>query len=134
MKILSYAISILLIVSLLGVNTNAATADPVSPLWDAMARVEVAVNFSGNSGVATVDVSGIHGITNQIDAILVVYEVVDGEWVYVDSTGGSASTALGLQVNFNAVSGTTYVAEAIITAYSSEGSETDSITDTSTCP
>lgn len=133
-KVLSFTISVVLIVSLFVVHVNAALPDEISPLWDAMAAIEVSVGFVGHEGIASADVSGIHGITNQIDAILILYEEVDGELVYIDSTSGSGVTALGLEIYFDAESGSTYVAELIVTAYNSEGSETESFTDTNTCP
>lgn len=133
-KFLSFSLSVLLMLSLLVVSANAAVANPDSLLWDAMGAVEVSVTFVGNNGMAIANISGIHGITNQLDAIMIVYQEVDGELIYIDSTGGSAETALRLRVDFDAESGATYVAEVIVTAYSSEGSETETISDTNTCP
>ena len=133
-KILSCLISIMIIMAMFTMNVHSALPGALSPMWDVLSTIEINVNFVGGDGTAIANITGVYGYTNQIDAIMIVYQEVDGELIYIDSTGGSAETALRLRVDFDAESGATYVAEVIVTAYSSEGSETETISDTNTCP
>ncbi|MBQ8397849.1 MAG: hypothetical protein IJX53_06605 [Clostridia bacterium] len=135
-RIISFVLAVL-ITSMLVIPTLAATVTPgetVSPYWSNMSSIIVEVSFPNGTGSATVDVGRVFGVTTSIEGTLTVYEDVDGEWVFVDSVSGSSVRSLGLELYFNATSGTTYKAVADITAYSSTGSESDSISDTETCP
>lgn len=137
MKKLMSLILAVLMMSAMMIPSFAAVITPgesISPNWNYMSTVTVEVSFLGTAGCATVDVSRIFGVTTSLEGVLTVYEDVDGEWVYVDSVSGSSTRSLGLELYFTATSGTTYMAVADITAYSSTGSESDSLTDTETCP
>ena len=137
MKKLMSLILAMLMMSVFVVSASAAVVAPgetVTPYWNNISSITVEVSFPNGTGSATVDVSRVYGVTTSIEGTLTLYKYVNGDWVYMDSTSGSSERALGLELYFDAVGGTTYKAVADITAYSSTESESASISDTETCP
>lgn len=135
-KVLSLFISVLMTASLM-LNISASVIDPgnmVAPCWAYMSNMDVDLNFSGETGIATVTVSRIYGVTTLLECTLTVYEKVGTRWVEVDSISDSSTRTLFLELNFDAESGITYKAEIEVTAYSSNASESDSASKTKTCP
>lgn len=133
-KILS-AILIITMVMVMSVSTSALAIEPtIQPLWETMSSIHVLVNFSGTTGRATATVGRIYGITTEIEGTLTVYEVDGDDWIYIDSIYGSSTRSLGIDLEFDATSGTEYVAVLEVTAYSETTSETHTATDYGTCP
>jgi len=117
-------------------SVEAERNDPnegIEVCWENMGTASVGVHFNGTSGTASVTVDRIFGVTTSLEATLTVYKKVGTRWVYVTSTSGSSSRQLNLEVDFPGVSGVEYKAEADIAAYGPNGSESDTIEDTTVC-
>jgi len=136
MKKLISLFLVILMVSMFVVPSSAAVIpdETVMPCWNNISTVTVEVCFPNGNGTATVDVSRVYGVTTSIAGTLTLYKLVNGEWIYMDSTSGSSTRALCLELYFDAVSGVTYKAVADITAYSNTEVETESLSDIETCP
>lgn len=134
-KVISLILAVLMLVSLptaMYANEN----DPdsgITPYWDNMDLIEVGLSFNGTSGTATVTVDRVFGITTSIEGTLTVYKKVGNDWVYVDSTSGTSTRQLNLDLTFTGSKGTTYKAVADITANGTGGSESASVEKEKTC-
>lgn len=136
MKKVLTALLAMLVVITFSVNAIAATGDDliITPYWNYMDSIEVDVNFLSNTGKATATITRIYGVTTSLEATLSVYKQVGSDWIFIDSTSGSSTRALGLELGFNAESGVTYKAVVDVTAYGNGGSETDTAEKIKTCP
>lgn len=136
MKKLISLFLVILMVSMFVVPSSAAVIpdETVMPCWNNISNVIVEVCFPNGNGTATVDVMRVYGVTTSISATLTLYKLVNGQWIYMDSTSGSSTRSLGLELYFDADSGVTYKAVADITAYSNTEVETESLSDIETCP
>ena len=136
MKKVLTALLAMLVVITFSVNAIAATGDDliITPYWNYMDSIEVDVNFLSNTGKATATITRIYGVTTRLEATLSVYKQVGSDWIFIDSTSGSSTRALGLELDFNAESGVTYKAVVDVTAYGNGGSETDTAEKIKTCP
>ena len=136
MKKLTSLFLALLMLSVFVIPSSAAVIpdETVTPYWNNISSVTVEVSFLNGVGAATVDISRVFGVTTSIEATLSLYKLVNGQWVFMDSTSGSSTRALGLELYFDAVSGVTYKAVADITAYSNTEVETETLSDIETCP
>lgn len=136
MKKVLTALLAMLVVITFSVNAIAATGDDliITPYWNYMDSIEVDVNFLSNTGKATATITRIYGVTTSLEATLSVYKQVGSDWIFIDSTSGSSTRALGLELDFNAESGVTYKAVVDVTAYGNGGSETDTAEKIKTCP
>lgn len=127
-----------LIITALSLNVCAAaidSGDVITPNWSYMNSIDVNIVFSGNNGIAKVDVERYALMTRLLTATLTVYKKVNSNWVYVDSIYGSSTRTLSIDLDFAAESGVTYKAVADVTAYgTSGGSESDTISRTEICP
>ena len=135
-KVLSCILAIMMMATMT-FNAYAAVIDQgniVAPCWAYMNSIEVNINFSDTVGTATATISRIYGVTTLLEGTLTVYEKVGTRWVEVDSVSASSTRLLTLELDFNAVSGTTYKAEVEVTAYGSSGSESDSVSKSNICP
>ncbi|MBQ3126684.1 MAG: hypothetical protein IJC15_06395, partial [Clostridia bacterium] len=108
--------------------------ETVTPCWNNISSVTVEITFPNGNGIAVVDVTRVYGVTTSISGTLSLYKLVNGQWVFMDSTSGSSTRALRLELYFDAVSGVTYKAVADITAYSNTEVETETLSDIETCP
>lgn len=139
-NIMKRFISVLLAILMTAVMTLTTSAalpgggTTVQPMWEYMDAMTVDLGFSGTNGTAVGTVSRIFSVTTRLEGTLTVYEVVDGEWIYVDSTSGSSTRSLALDLEFTGNSGSEYIAVFEVTAYSGTLSESDSATHTATCP
>ena len=126
----------MLVVITFSVNAIAAIGDDliITPYWNYMDSIEVDVNFLSNTGKATATITRIYGVTTSLEATLSVYKKVGSDWTFIDSTSGSSTRTLGLELDFNAESGVTYKAVVDVTAYGNGGSETDTAEKIKTCP
>ena len=124
------------VILIFSVGTIAATGGDqiITPYWNYMNRIEVDVNFLSNTGKATATITRIYGVTTSLEATLSVYKKVGSDWTFIDSTSGSSTRTLGLELDFNAESGVTYKAVVDVTAYGNGGSETDTAEKIKTCP
>ena len=117
-----------------GVSAKMPDGGIVSPQWEYMSTADVSISFTGTSGKASVYVSRIYQVTTELAGTITVYKQVGNTWEYVASNSGSSTRSLSVSVEFTAEKGATYKAVADITAYGSTGSESDTISDTATCP
>ncbi|MBO4946556.1 MAG: hypothetical protein J6C88_03305 [Lachnospiraceae bacterium] len=106
----------------------------VMPCWSYMNGISIGIYFNGTKGVADVTVSDIYGVTTYLDATVNVYRRTGGDWTLIASTTQSGTSTLYIDVDFTAVYGQTYKAEAIVTAYGDDGSETDTVSTQGNCP
>lgn len=133
-KILSLILAIVMVMTM-SVSTSALAIEPtIQPRWDTMGSIKVSVDFSGTTGTATATISRLAGITTMIEGTLTVYEVDGNDWIYIDSEYGSSTRSLGIDIEFDATSGTEYVAVLEVTAYSNTTSDSHTATDYGTCP
>ncbi len=118
-----------------GVSAKMPDGGIVSPQWEYMSNADVSISFTGTSGKASVTVVRIYQVTTELAGTITVYKQVgEDAWEYVASNSGSSVRSLSVSVDFTAEKGATYKAVADITAYGSTGSESDTISDTATCP
>ena len=131
------AILLVLVMSLscmVGVSAATGDGNMIVPFWNYMDSIEVSVDFSGTAGTASVEVTRIFGVTTSLEATLTVYKLVGSEWVFVDDASGNSTRMLAVELDFTAESGVTYKAEANVTAYGANGSETETVSQTKKCP
>ena len=134
-KILSALLAVIVILTF-SAGSVAAKGDDwgITPYWHYMHSIEVDVNFLSNTGKAPATITRIYGVTTSLEATLSVYKKVGSDWTFIDSTSGSSTRTLGLELDFNAESGVTYKAVVDVTAYGNGGSETDTAEKIKTCP
>ena len=115
-KLVVSAILLAALMSALCVNIFAGN-DMIAPTWNSILSVKVDLNFDGNEGWASGEAIQKSTAT-AIDAYLYVYKLVEDEWVYVDGWYDlSFDGVLEMDKTFTGVSGVTYKAELIVTAY-----------------
>lgn len=115
-KLIVSAILFAALMSALCVNIFAGN-DLIAPTWNSILSVTVDLNFDGNEGCASGEAIKKSTAT-AIDAYLYVYKLVEDEWVYVDGWYDlSFDGVLEMDKTFTGVSGVTYKAELIVTAY-----------------
>lgn len=115
-KLIVSAILLAALMSALCVNIFAGN-DMIAPTWNSIYSVKVNLYFDGNEGCALGDATKKPTAT-AIDAYLYVYKLVEDEWVYVDGWYDlSFDGVLEMDKTFTGVSGVTYKAELIVTAY-----------------
>lgn len=130
-RITAVLLSILMVMSM-SVQINAAA---VTPRWSNMTQVTIDIEFSDdNVGNASVLASKVFGITTSIEGTLHIYYDDNGSWKYLNGASGEENGSLYLEVEFDAESGTKYLAVADLTAHSKTSSESETLTKTSTCP
>lgn len=132
-----FALWIALILVVTPVQLDAATLDPgnqVMPCWEYMHAITIGLNFNDTIGFADITVTPLNGITTYLEATLNVYRRTGGDWTLIASTSNSGSSTLFVDLQFNAVYGQTYKAEATVTAYGDDGSETDTVSTQGNCP
>ena len=93
-------------------------------------NLSIADGNTGATGTATKKSSA-----SSIEGTLVVYEQCGNNWIKVDEVYKSVTRgSLAVQIDFVAVSGTTYKAVWTVTAYTNGVGETVVIEDIKTCP
>lgn len=111
----------------------AALPETVQPRWTSIAIIELDIAFVGSDGNAT-GLARKQSTATNIEGILTVYKLVDGEWVFVDDTSGEKPVGtLALSVDFYAEEGVTYKAEFEVTAYTGNSPETETVEHIETC-
>ena len=69
-----------------------------------------------------------------MEGTLTVYEIINGNWVYVDSASGSTTgNSLAVTVQFKGVGGRSYKAVFEVTAYKDGVAESDTSTAYKNC-
>ena len=116
-----------------GVYAQIPDGGIVAPQWLCMSDASVNISFSGTSGTANVTVGRINKVTTKLEGTITVYKQVGNKWEYVASNSDSSTRGLSVSVSFTGESGATYKAVADITAYSSTGSESDSLSKQAVC-
>ena len=113
-----------------GVYAQIPDGGIVAPQWLYMSDASVNISFSGTSGTANVTVGRINKVTTKLEGTITVYKQVGNKWA---SNSDSSTRGLSVSVSFTGESGATYKAVADITAYSSTGSESDSLSKQAVC-
>lgn len=135
-KLIVSAILLAVLMSALCVNIFAGN-DMIAPAWNSILSVKVNLKFDGNEGSALGDATK-KSIATAIDAYLYVYKLVEDEWVYVDGWYDlSFDGVLEMDKTFTGVSGVTYKAEFIVTAYTGgfgKNPETTTVERIKVCP
>lgn len=135
-KLIVSAVLLAALMSALCVNIFAGN-DLIAPQWNSIISVEVYLEFDGNEGHALGDAEKTYTAT-AIDAYLYVYKLVEDEWVYVDGWYDlKFDGALSMDKTFTGVSGVTYKAEFIVTAYTGgfkKNPETTTVDYIAVCP
>lgn len=75
----------------LAVGVNAALPETVEPMWDNITRMTNLFSFNGSSGTSSCTLVARSGTTS-IEGTITIYQQIDGEWVFVDSTSDSSSS------------------------------------------
>ena len=116
-----------------GVSAIMPVGGIIAPLWLYMSDADVDISFNGTSCTASVSVGRIYQVTTKLEGTITVYKQVGDDWEYVASNSDSSTRGLSVSVSFTGESGATYKAVADITAYSSTGSESDSLSKQAVC-
>ncbi len=115
--------------SVFGINATAVT-----PRWVSILSMEVDMAFDGNEG----DVSGIamkQSTASKIEGTVYVYKLVGEDWIYVDEWYNSKTRGtLAVGDTFPCESGVTYKAVFVVTAYTGNTPETETVEYIDTCP
>lgn len=135
-KLVVSAVLLAALMSALCVNIFAGN-DLIAPTWNSILSVKVNLKFDGNEGCASGEAIQKSTAT-AIDAYLYVYKLVEDEWVYVDGWYDlSFDGVLEMDKPFTGVSGVTYKAEFIVTAYTggyNKNPETTTVERIRVCP
>lgn len=135
-KLIVSAVLLTALMSALCVNIFAGN-DLIAPQWNSIISVKVDIEFDGNGGYVAGEAIQKPTAT-AIDAYLYVYKLVEDEWVYVDGWYDlSFDGVLEMDKTFTGVSGATYKAEFIVTAYTGgfkKNPETTTIERIKVCP
>lgn len=100
--------------------------ETISPQWSNMSLIELYFIFSNNEGTAIGEVYK-KSSTTLIEATLTVYKKVGSSWVFVGRTTESSTQSLAIDLDFDAVTGTTYKAVLDVTAYGTSVDESETI-------
>jgi len=125
-KFLSFILAVMMMTTM-AISISAAVIDPgdiAEPCLDYMNYFQVNLRFTETTGTAYSTIHRTYGVTTLLEGTLTVYKKVGVRWVEIDSVSGSSTRTLSLELDFDAVIGTTYKAEVVVTAYGSDGSET----------
>lgn len=135
-KLIVSAVLLAALMSALCVNIFAGN-DLIAPLWNSIISAAVNLEFDGNGG-HVVGVAKKESTATALDAYLYVYKLVEDEWVYVDGWYDlSFDGVLEMDKTFTGVSGVTYKAEFIVTAYTGgfkKNPETTTVERIKVCP
>ena len=111
-----------------------AEATTVQPRWDNIKNITLEMTFNGTNGTAIGTATRKTGVTS-MEGTLTVYEIINGNWVYVGSNYGSTTgNSLMVTVQFKGVGGRSYKAVFEVTAYKNGVGETDTYTTYKNCP
>lgn len=130
-------VSVLLAVALLthfSLYLLAFPANAVTPRWASILSVEVSMGFDGDEGT----VSGIarkKSTATMIEGTVYLYELDGDEWVYIDEWHNSKSVGtLAVSGIFACESGNTYKAVFVVTAYTANTPESETVEYIEICP
>ena len=115
-------------------NIFAATKPgQVTPLWVSIRDVGLDIIFDGSEGIASATARK-QSASNLIEGTLYLYELVDGEWEYIDEIYNSKAVGtLSLDIFFDCTEGVTYKAVLTVTAYTNGVGETETFEHIETC-
>lgn len=135
-KLIVSAVLLAALMSALCVNIFAGN-DLIAPQWNSIVSANVDIEFDGNVG-RVAGVAKKQFTATALDAYLYVYKLVEDEWVYVDGWYDlSFDGMLEMDKTFTGVSGVTYKAEFIVTAYTGgfkKNPETATVERIKVCP
>jgi len=100
MKRLTSMILVVVVMLSMSVGVYAAIPETVLPMWTNISSMNNSFTFDGTTGISSCTAVGKAGTTKIVGSIT-IYQQIDGEWVYVDSTSGSStSIVLVLSIEF----------------------------------
>ncbi len=128
-RILSVSLLLCMAISILSISAFAVT-----PRWVSINSIDLNIAFNGERGNALGSASK-QSTANKIEGPLTLYELVDGEWEYIDEWYNSRTRGtLAVSGDFTCESGVTYKAVFVVTAYTGTASETETVEYIDTCP
>lgn len=131
-KHLRSSISLVLTLSLL--LCFVVKAGAVTPRWTSINSIDLQISFDGSDGNAS-GVATKQSTATKIEGRIYLYEFVDGEWSFIDEWYGSKSRGtLMISAAFDCVSGVSYKAVFVVTAYTGTATETETVEYIDTCP
>ena len=125
-KIITILLTMVLLCSSMIIPSYAAVIEEpeIMPLWDNIEVVTLDIAFSGTEGNATGGTTKKDGVSS-IEGTVVVYEIVDGELVYLNEAYKSTTRySVGVSCDFPAHVGGEYYAVFTVTAYRNGVGET----------
>lgn len=132
-KIVSISLTLILLLSLLA-NICTVGASAVTPRWTNINSINLNMSFDGGDGNAS-GVSSKKSTATMIEGTLVVYKLVNNEWIYIDEGYNSRTRGtLAVSVDFVCEKGATYKSVFTVTAYNGTLSETETMEYIDTCP
>ena len=125
-KIITILLTMVLLCSSMIIPSYAAVIEEpeIMPLWDNLDIVTLDIAFSGSEGNASGASTKKDGVS-LIEGTVVVYEKINGEWVYLDEAYNSTTRyTVGVSCDFPAHVGGEYYAVFTVTAYRNGVGET----------
>ena len=136
-KLAILLLSAILLTSILGVSSFAATADNslVQPRWTNTGTINYVLGFDATGhGSAEIAVTGKFGV-NKIEGSATIYRQSGSNWIYVTSGSDAANDQVfELSVPVNGILGEYYKAEFTINVYKNGVCETITRTYYANCP
>ena len=91
MKRLMSVLLLVIFAMSLTVGTSAALPETMEPMWDNITQMRNTFAFNDSSGTSSCSLIAKSG-TTLIEGTITIYQQIDGEWVFVDSTSDSSSS------------------------------------------
>lgn len=128
------ALLVVVLLSYFSICLFAFSANAVTPRWTSIFSIEVSMGFDGDEGT----VSGIarkKTTATKIEGTVYLYELDGDEWIYVDEWFYSKSVGtLAVSGTFACESGNSYKAVFVVTAYTGNIPETETVEYIEQCP
>lgn len=113
-----YFLSLIVFISGASPICSAASPGTITPFWNNVQNINSQFVFYDNVGECTVSTRKGSNCTS-LEGVLTIFELSDGEWVYVDSiTSSTTRTTLAMMLEITGESGVEYKMELVIKAYS----------------
>ena len=117
-KVFSCILAVMICLCCIVPNVQALAPNPIMPLWNNVGDVNTSLTFYEDLCEAGAYATRGNSATSLMGT-LTIYELQNGEWVYVTSSQKTTTRAtLSILIEFEAESGVEYKAEFCITAYS----------------
>ena len=115
-------------------NTLSIGASAITPRWTSIATIDLCMGFDGSHGNVSASIIKQNTATS-VEGTVTLYELVDGEWEYIDEWYNIRNRGtLVISGDFTCVSGVTYRAVLVVTAYTGTIPENETIEYIDICP